>query len=118
MMNIIADTSGSVPHGIYKEKDIKDWATSTYVISGGMVAVNIKDEYTVNFSVFEFYSSESDGTDAYLECIWYGYGTGSALRECRHSWIGRKGSPGYVNYLNGALFIDAINVLKNYFDMD
>tara|TARA_R100001086_G_C11840641_1_gene259010 strand:- start:1467 stop:1793 length:327 start_codon:yes stop_codon:yes gene_type:complete len=79
-----------------------------HALDGGILVINNRD-CIIDYAVVE-YGNDVEGT-----MVWHGTGVGANLRECRHSYFGEDG---YVFYMNGDLFISAINKLKDYFDMD
>lgn len=80
------------------------------------VAVRLsEDTVIVDFAAFEWCSEEDD--DVCVHLLFYGHGTGSGLREMRHTYWGRDGD-GYLFYMPINKTIAALEVMKKYFNPD
>lgn len=69
----------------------------------------------VEFAVFEFHDSNTDGSKAHYMMLLHGSGFSGALRECRHIWWGDNGD-GYTFYLNFKVIEAALAELRRWFD--
>ncbi len=67
----------------------------------------------LNFAVLEFHSSEADGGNVQLSCVFHGEGPSSSLRECRHTYWGESG---YLFYPDGRIIAAAFKELAEFYD--
>jgi hypothetical protein len=83
------------------------------------VRVHGEDGIHVDYALVEFAMSDADGSNTLVTRVFSGSGTGSALREMRHTWFGSSDDAdqaGYVFYLPIDATIMALGMLKKYFD--
>jgi hypothetical protein len=67
----------------------------------------------LKFAVMNFYTSDCDGANTALVCVFHGEGPSDCLRECRHTYWGESG---YIFYPNGELIAAAFKALSEFFD--
>lgn len=74
-----------------------------------------KESILVEYALFEFHMSESDGSSIMVDCTFHGYGLAGSLREMRHTYFPNDG---YVFYLPMARMRKAFDILERYFDAE
>lgn len=71
----------------------------------------------MQFTVLQFATSNSDGSNEFGSIVFYGDGPGGkpdeSLRECRHTYWGEDG---YIFYPNGKLISSAFAALSEFYD--
>lgn len=82
---------------------------------GWLVVHRPEPEYQTDFAVVQFMQSEVGGANTEVSIVFCGSGTGTVLRECRHTYWGPDGK-GYIFYPNGKIIAAAFKELSKYFD--
>lgn len=105
---------------MYFDNDIRAKATEVYEYNEGnaLLAMHRDTDYPskVSFIVFEFLSSNNDGTDKRWNRVFHGYGFEGGLRELRHSYWGETDNQGYIFYPSERTICEAFALLRKWFD--
>lgn len=113
--DIQSDSAGNQADTLYSWEQVKQipGIECRELIEGRCYAAKLVDEndVTVYFAVFEW-ETEDDDT-VWINPFWYGCGTGSSLRELRHSCFG---DDGYIFYAHMACFKAAAEWLMETFE--
>lgn len=102
---------------MYAGSEIESVADEVVVVGGdGLLAVSTDpDSNHIEVALFEFAQSHSDGSDPMYARVMHGYGYGEGLRELRHTYWGEDG---YIFYPSRKLITEALEALREWFDLD
>lgn len=109
----------------YADADIRQRATTVVGLANsgkrysGLLAVRtgiLPFPDKVEFAVFDFCSSDTDGANATWSRVFHGEGFAGGLRELRHTYWGDPDAGGYVFYPDGELIAEAFAQLSEWFD--
>lgn len=101
-------------HGdrVYPLDDARERFTVRELMPNAYLVLNFENDW-LKFAVLEFSSSNVDGSETMLSCLFHGEGPGMGLRECRHTWWGEDG---YLFYPDGRVIAAAFAALSEFFD--